>query len=172
MGTVFDIIFAVILLGFVISGFRAGLIRSLVGLVGSVFAVVAAIALANRFSGLIASWMFRGRTGNILELALAKVAATVLIFVLLHILINMIIGALDTVFRLPVLHQVNMLFGGVFGLLKGVLVVFLLCAVLQLAAPAIAMKYPELSQKEIGQSCIYQIATANNPIYSLYQTEI
>jgi Uncharacterized membrane protein, required for colicin V production len=172
MGTVFDIIFAVILLGFVISGFKAGLIRSLVGLVSSLFAIVVAVALANRFSGLIGSWLFHGGTENVLQLALAKVIATVLFFVLLHILIRMVVGALDTVFRLPVLHQINMLFGGVFGLLKGVLVIFLLCAVLQLAAPAIAVKYPELSQKEIDRSCIYQIATANNPIYRLYQTEI
>lgn len=172
MGTVLDIVLALILLGFVISGFKIGLVRSLVGLVGYVFAVVASVALANRFSGLINFWLFHDTKGNVIQLALAKIIATVLIFALLQFLIRMVAGALDTVFHLPVLHQVNMLLGGVFGLLKGVLVVFLICAVLQIANPVISVKNPEFTKKEIDASCIYQFSNANNPIYRLYQVEI
>lgn len=172
MATILDIILLVVLLGFIITGLKAGLVRSLLGLVGYLFAIVASVALANRFSGLIGAWLFHGRTDNVLQIALTKIAATVIFFALLQLLLRMIIGAVDTVFRLPVLHQVNALLGGVFGLLKGILVIFLFCAVLQLALPLLVQKYPEFTQKEIAQSCIYQFTNANNPICSLYETEI
>lgn len=172
MGTILDVILLVVILGFVISGFKIGLVRSLVELVGYVFAVMASVTLASRFTGLVGSLIFHSKTQNILQLAITKVLTTVLLFVLLQMLVRMIAGALDTVFRLPVLHQVNSLLGGVFGLFKGVLVVFLLCAALQLMLPLLIEKYPEFAQNQIGRSCIYQYTYVNNPIYKLYQVEI
>lgn len=169
---ILDIVLLLILFGFVLSGFRTGLVRSLVGLVGYLFSVVTSVALANRFSGQIAAMLFHGRAVNPLDLILTKAIATVVLFALLQTLVRVICGALDAVFQLPVLHAANKLLGGVFGLLKGALAVFLLCALLQLVLPLIVAQRPEITQKEIGGSCIYRYATVNNPIYKLYQVKI
>ena len=171
VGTILDIILCVIVLCFVISGFRIGLIRSLIELVGYLFAVIASVVLANRLTGAVYTYFFNAKTVNMLDYAIVKVITTAVIFVLLQLLVRLVSNALDTVCRLPVLHQVNSLLGGVFGLLKGVLVVFLFCAALQLLLPLITAKYPNITQKEIGRSCIYQYATVNNPIYRLYQDQ-
>jgi len=87
-------------------------------------------------------------------------------------LFRLIATALDAVFKLPILHQVNSLLGGVFGLLKGVVVVFLLCAALQFTLPYLAAKYPNITQQKISQSRIYEFVYVNNPIYKLFRTEI
>ncbi len=169
---VLDLIFLIIFLGFMISGFKIGLVRSLVGLIGSVFAMVASVILANRFSGLIASLLLQGKSGNVLELTLTRVIVTVVIYMLLQMLVRMVVGALDTVFHLPLLHQVNQLLGGVFGLLKGALVIFLLCAVLQMTIPVFSIKNPNFVSKQIISSCIYQFTVAHNPIYELFLVEL
>lgn len=172
MGIVLDIILSVIILCFIISGFKIGLVRSLIELVGFLFALVASMVLANRFTGAVCEWFFKTKTVDALNYTIARVITTAVIFVLLQLLVRLVSNALDTVCRLPILHQVNSLLGGIFGLFKGVLVVFLLCAALQLMLPLITVKYPNITQKEIGRSCIYQYSYVNNPIYKLYQAEI
>ena len=171
VGTILDVILCVIILCFVISGFRVGLVRSLVELVGYLFAVIASVVLANRLTGVVCTYFFQAKPVNMLDYAIARVITTAVIFVLLQLLVRLVSNALNTVCSLPILHQVNSLLGGVFGLLKGVLVVFLLCAVLQLMMPLITAKYPNITQKEIGKSCIYRYSYANNPIYKLYQDQ-
>lgn len=171
MGTILDIILCVIALCFIIPGFRIGFVRSLVELVGSIFAIVASIALANRFIPAVCTFLFKTASVDALDYAIAKVITTAIIYVLLQMLVRLVSRALDTVCRLPILHQVNSLLGGVFGLLKGVLVVFLLCAVLQLTLPLISAKYPSVTKQKISQSRIYQYVYVNNPIYKLFQTD-
>lgn len=171
MGTILDIILCIIVLCFVVSGFRIGLVRSLIELVGYLFAVIASVVLANRLTGAVYTYFFRITAVDMLNYAIAKVVVTAVIFVLLQLLVRLVSNALDAVFRLPVLHLANSLLGGVFGLFKGVLVVFLLCAVLQLMLPLITAKYPNITQKEIDKSCIYQYTYVNNPIYKLYQDQ-
>lgn len=171
MGTLLDVILCIIVLCFIVSGFRIGLIRSLIELVGYLFAVIASVVLANRLTGSVYTYFFNTQTVNMLDYTIAKVITTAVIFVLLQLLVRVVANALDTVFKLPVLHLANSLLGGVFGLLKGVIVVFLLCAALQLMLPLIMAKYPNITQKEIGRSCIYQYSYVNNPIYRLFETQ-
>lgn len=169
MGTILDVILCVIVLCFVISGYRVGLVRSLIELVGYLVAVIASVVLANRLTGVVYTYFFKLTAVDMLNYAIAKVVTTAVIFVLLRLLVRTVATALDAVCRLPILHLANSVLGGVFGFLKGVLVVFLLCAVLQLMLPLITAKYPNITQKEIGKSCIYQYTYVNNPIYKLYQ---
>jgi uncharacterized membrane protein required for colicin V production len=172
VGTIIDIILCVIALFFVIPGFRIGFVRSLVELVGSIFAMIASIMLANRFIPMVSVFLFQNKSTDLLNYAIAKVITTVVIYMLFQLLIRLLSRALDTICKLPILHQVNSLLGGVFGLLKGCLVVFLLCAVMQLTLPLITAKYPAVTKQKISQSRIYQYVYVNNPIYQLFQAEI
>jgi membrane protein required for colicin V production len=172
VGTIIDIVLCLIALCFILPGFRIGFVRSLVELVGSIFAIIVSSMLANRFIATVCVFLFKTKSVNVLNYAIAKIITTIVIYILLQLLVNLAARALDTIFRLPVLHQVNSLLGGIFGLLKGVLVVFLLCAVLQLTLPLIAAKYPNVTAQKISQSRIYQYVYVNNPIYQLFQAEI
>jgi len=60
--------------------------------------------------------------------ALMNVICFVLTFVVLMILFHVIVNLLKAIFRFPVLKQLNSLAGGVFGLLRGALLCFVLFA--------------------------------------------
>ncbi len=171
MGTILDILLCVLVLCFVISGFKIGLVRSLVELIGYIFAIIAAVTLSDRLAVIVGAYLTKLTPLTALNHIIIKTISMVIIFVVLQLLVQIVSRALDTVFKLPVLHQVNSLLGGVFGLLKGALVVFLICAVLQLALPVITAKYPN-SDQDIGRSNIYKYLYVHNPVYLLYQTEI
>ncbi|MCI9576897.1 MAG: CvpA family protein [Clostridiales bacterium] len=56
MAILIDILLAALLLSFFFAGLRTGLVRSLIGFLGSIAALIAAICLGN----LIANWMYTG----------------------------------------------------------------------------------------------------------------
>jgi uncharacterized membrane protein required for colicin V production len=143
-----------------------------VGFVGSIAAVAASILFTNRLIPYVSAFLFNTKSPDMLNYALARVVTMALIFVILQMLVRMATGALDAVFKLPLLHQANSLLGGAFGLLKGVLAVFVLCALLQLALPFITVKYPAVTQQSINQSRIYQFVYVHNPVYKLFETQI
>jgi uncharacterized membrane protein required for colicin V production len=172
VGTILDVAFIIIALSFAAPGYHRGFVRSLVEFVGSIAAVVASGWLANRFIPIVYVSLFQTESVNTIHYALARVVAMVAVYVLLQMLVRLIAGSLDAVCRLPLLHGLNSLLGGAFGLLKGALVVFLLCAVLQLMLPFLTAKYPQITQTEIGKSCIYRYVYVNNPVYKLFQTQI
>ncbi len=172
LGTILDVVFCVIALCFIISGFRIGLVRSLVGLVGSIFAVAAAIVLSDYLTGAICTYLVKLHPVTLFGRAAVKIISIMVIFVILQLLVQMTSRALDAVCRLPILHGVNSLLGGVFGLLKGALAVAVICAVLQLSLPFLSLKFPQIKEKEIGQSVIYKYVYTHNPVYLLYQAEI
>lgn len=169
MGTILDIILCIIILCFVFSGIKTGFVRSLIDLIGTILAIVISVVLSNRFAGIIYGYFMVKNSSGVLDYAIAKVIITAALFFLLQLLVRFVAGALDAVFRVPVLHQINAALGGVIGLVKGVAVVFLLCAALQLLLPLITAKYPQITPKEIGKSYIYQTSYVNNPIYRLFE---
>lgn len=100
-------------------------------------------------------------------IGLTKVIFTVIIFVLLLMVIRLLAKAVNTVFKLPLLHEVNSLLGGVFGLLKGILVVLLLCSLLELTVPVTQVKSQEFMQQTLNSSFVFKTLYQNNPIYLL-----
>jgi membrane protein required for colicin V production len=172
MGTILDIVLCIVIFCFTFSGLKIGLVRSLVELVGSILSVIGAVLLANYFTSFVFQVIWNKQPSGALDNAVARVLATVILFALLQIVVHFLANALDALFRIPVLHQINALLGGVLGLLKGVVVVFLLCAALQLTLPLITEKYPHITQEELSKSYIYQYTYANNPVYNMYQAEI
>lgn len=172
MGVILDVILCVIVLCFVVWGFKIGLVRSLVELIGYILAIIAAFVLSDSLADTVSIYLPKLRPVTVFSHTVIKVICMIVIFVILQLLVQLAARALDTVFKLPVLHQVNSLLGGILGLAKGVLAVFFICAVLQLMLPIIAEKFPNINEKEITQSNIYMYLYINNPIYLLYQAEI
>lgn len=170
MGTFFDLALLVILLIFVLSGLRRGFVRSLLELVGC----IAALALTVKYAGqlaeaarpLLEKWL-PSLAGNS---TLMRVLAAAALFVALELAADLIISAVDHLFRLPVLRQINALLGGVFGFLKGVAVLLFLCAAVRFFVPSAPVKNPVWQQ--IGGSRIFQYADEKNPVYTFLQADI
>jgi uncharacterized membrane protein required for colicin V production len=171
VGTITDTLLCVLALCFVISGFQMGFVRSIVELVGYVFAVIAAFIFSDQVAGILGDGLKTLTPVAELNHIILKIISMFLIFVVLQMLVRVISGALNTVCKLPILHQVNFLLGGVFGLAKGVLIVFWICMILKLALPLIAPKYPDIN-KEISHSNIYKYMCTVNPSVLLNHTEI
>ena len=100
-------------------------------------------------------------------IGLTKIVFAFIIFILLLFVVRFVANALNTVFRLPFLHQINSLLGGVFGLLKGLVIVFLLCTLVQFTATLIPEKNSESVQQAVNSSYVFKTIYQNNPTYSL-----
>ena len=83
--------------------------------------------------------------------------------------VRIVVRTVAAVFRLPLLRQINGLLGAAFGLLSGVIVVMLLCAVMQLAAPLLGQA--GTTQQAVQESRIYQLVYENNPVYSMFRDD-
>ena len=172
MGLIVDAVFAAIVLLFVISGYRAGLMRTLVEFVGYLFAVVASVVLAGLVTDLLSSLFLQARTPSPVEYYFLRLIATAVVFVLLQMLVRIAASAVSAVCRLPLLHMANSLLGGLFGALKGAVVVLLICSFVQLAGPVFQWDDAPLDQQEIfSTSQIFHFVSAHNPVYSLFRVE-
>lgn len=98
---------------------------------------------------------------------LSRILLTVILFSVLMMVVRILVRTVSTVFRLPILRQINGMLGAVFGILSGIVVVMLLCAVMQLAAPLLGEA--GVTQQTLENSYIYQLAYKNNPVYSMFQ---
>ena len=149
MGLVLDAVFAAIVLCFVVAGYRAGLMRTLVEFVGYLFAVVASVVLAGLVADVLADLFLQARAPSPTEYYFLRVIATAIVFVLLQMLVRMIASAVSAVCRLPLLHTADSLLGCLFGAFKGVVVVLLLCSFVQLAGPVFELDSGPLHEQEL-----------------------
>ena len=98
---------------------------------------------------------------------LLQLLLTVILFFILVILVRLVIKLIVNVFRLPVLRQVDGILGGLFGIFKGVVYIFLVCILLQLLMPVIGNSSEPMKQV-LDNSFIYQFIFYNNPITSWF----
>ena len=98
---------------------------------------------------------------------LLQLLLTVILFFILVILVRLVIKLIGNVFRLPVLRQVDGILGGLFGIFKGVVYIFLVCILLQLLMPVIGNSSEPMKQV-LDNSFIYQFIFYNNPITSWF----
>ena len=177
MGILLDAVMCLILLMFVISGFRHGFIRSFVELVGSIVAVAASIIFSYKVAGLIHPFLaehVKHLQSFIPQSTFERSVAIVLTYIVIEIIVRIIADILGAVSSLPILKQINATLGGVFGLLKGVVVVLLICSLLQLFLP-LYMKKPtkgKIDWQQISTSSIYKYTAKRNPVYELFNNDI
>lgn len=170
MGTFYDLALLCILLVFIISGLRRGIIRSLIELAGFVASLIFSVRLSGRFAAAAGPYLAKFMPSFQIGQPLGRILAAAVLFVAMELLVHMIASSADHVFRLPVLHQVNMLLGGVFGLAKGVVILFVICALTRFAIPP--GHGASSAWKEIENSKILQYTEEKNPVDTLLQADI
>ncbi len=126
---IIDIILLILLLGFFIRGWQAGLIRMLAGLIG----ILAGIVLAGQFSAVLSSWLiklpFLAQHEN-----LTHILSLLIIFFAVSGLIGVGAYLVDRIFHIfafiPFLKTFNHLAGALVGLLAGAFIIGFLVVIL------------------------------------------
>lgn len=172
MSTAFDVILMAALIAFVIAGFRRGFVRSLLELAGYLLALVVSASYSDALAEKLIPALSKVKQLGPLTGVTARILSAVLIFVVLQILVHLFVGLVDQLFRLPVLHQINALLGGILGFAKGCLVLLLICTAARMFLPVAAALKPGGSMQQIGGSRIYQYTYAHNPVYTMFQTDL
>jgi len=117
---IIDFVLLLVLFGFILFGFWFGLIHTLGALVGTVVGVF----LASRWYDGAAAWVQYTFTGS---LNVWKVIIFILLFILINRLIGLLFYILEKAFNivtvLPFLKSINRIAGAVLGLLEGAVVV-------------------------------------------------
>lgn len=170
MGTFYDLALLCVLLIFVVSGFRRGIVRSLIELAGFVVSLIFSVRLSGRFAAAVAPYFANFLPSFQPGQPLSRILAAAVLFAAMELLVHMIASSADHVFRLPVLRQVNMLLGGVVGLAKGVAILFVICALTQFAVPS--GRGAASAWKGIENSRILQYMEEKNPVDTLLQADI
>ena len=98
---------------------------------------------------------------------LIRVVAVVVLMFLFVILVRLLAKGADTVFRLPVLRQLNCVAGGVFGLLKFVVFVWLFMAILKLVLPMFTKVPAIFSSESIESTVLFRFAYEHNLLVEL-----
>lgn len=117
--TILDFILLIILFFFTFSGFWFGLIHTLGALVGTIAGVLVAGYYFEQLANVV-NPIFMGNEN------LAKIAAFLLIFIVVNRLVGLVFWLINKVFKLiaiiPFLKTINRLAGALLGLLEGALV--------------------------------------------------
>jgi membrane protein required for colicin V production len=142
-----DIAIICILAWYIFSGIRKGFIISLASLVALAVGIYAAIHFAYFLDGIIA------KTFNI-SAAWLPVASFIAMFLLVLIGVMLIGKALEKVVDLVGMDLLNHLAGGLFGLLKGFLIVSILLYILNIADPHSRMIKGEVKEKSLFYSAV------------------
>lgn len=170
MGTFYDLALLCILLFFVISGLRRGVVRSVIELAGFFVSLVFSVRLSGRLAAAAGPYLAKYLPPFRIGQPLSRILAAAVLFAVMEILVHVIASSADHVFRLPVLRQVNILLGGVFGLVKGVAVLLVVCALTRFAVPS--GRGTASLWKGIENSKILQYTEEKNPVDTLLQTDI
>lgn len=77
-------------------------------------------------------------TDTVTEVIL-KIASIILLFLIVRLAVFLILRLLDLIFKFPILSSVNSFLGILIGALNGLLIVYIICALLTLLAPTEAL---------------------------------
>lgn len=137
------------------NGLRRGFLRQVAGLAG--FFIVLYVALVwsatargylqkyLRLEDIITAFTQNGEASRWLMEILANIISFLLIFFLLSFLLGLIIDKLSIFNKIPIIGPLNILLGGILGALKGILLVFLIAALISLLETPFWIKAIEAS---------------------------
>lgn len=100
-------------------------------------------------------------------IALLRVIAMLVLFVLLFVVIRALAMVLSGLFQLPILHQVDGLLGAVFGLMLAILVLWVALAVVRIYTPMLNDAMEQGVNTAFSRSYIAGALYAYNPVYAL-----
>lgn len=98
-----------------------------------------------------------------------KVLCVIALFFLFLVVLNMLMRVIATAFELPVLSQINGLLGGVFGVLEGILAVWILVAALQIFIPMLSADMRFQVESAMRDSAVLSFFTNLNPLGGIFR---
>lgn len=96
-------------------------------------------------------------------IGIIKVFCIIVIFMLLMIIIKVLVKLLSGLFELPVLKQINGLFGAVFGFLAGAVVLWIVLGAVQFFRPMMSQNMQDKVNAAVDNSIIYEAVSDANP---------
>lgn len=100
-----------------------------------------------------------------------RLVITVILFSALYFVVRILVRFISSAFRLPVLHQIDMMAGGVVGFLSGCAIVLLLCMLLQIALPMMKDGLFGITQEGLKSSWVYHTIYEKSPVNFLFPEE-
>ena len=167
MGILLDVLLCAVVVISLVIGAKAGVVRSLVGFAGSLFALIASAVLSGFLADVVCS--LSGREATAVEYNMIRVIASLVLYVGLQVLVFLAGRALDMVFRLPGLHMVNAVCGAVCGALRGAVIAVLICAVLSFSMPSWQPANSQAPEETLSQSRLYVLLYEENPVAQLFR---
>ena len=95
---------------------------------------------------------------------ISKTVAFIVLFFALFIVITLLLKVIDTLAKLPVLAQLNGLLGFVAGIVKGIIICFVVVAVFKLVYPYIHVESLANYEEIVNSTVIYKIISTFNPL--------
>lgn len=171
MGILLDIVLLAVLLTSLVIGMKSGVVRSLVGFAGGLFALAASAVLSGFAADVFCGMVGQSHTATPIEYNMIRIIASVILYVVLQFLTYLAARALDQMFRLPGLNLLNRVCGAVFGALRGAVIAALLCVVLTLALPYLKVDGEPLPPQTLQESFLYTQLYEHNPVALLFAQE-
>ncbi|WP_085832667.1 CvpA family protein [Clostridium merdae] len=100
-----------------------------------------------------------------------RLVVTVVLFSAIYFVVRIVLRMLNSLSRLPILHQIDMAAGGVVGFFSGCAIVLLVCMLLQLALPMMKDGLFGITQSEFKTSWVYQTLYEKSPVNFLFPEE-
>ncbi len=158
MSLIFDALILLIVASTLYQTYRKGFVRSVLDLASSIISIVLSNMLAPYLSDALLPFLteqLNKTEANIptsaLEL-LSYAIAFATLFAILSIVLNFLTVFISGIFKLPILNSLNKTLGLLLGCVKALIFMFLLAAIIQLAAPFINDAYPNVYIDEIIQN--------------------
>ena len=124
------------------NGLRYGLVRQIVGMASLFIALYLALFWSGeikiclekyfKLDGVISVLVSNGDTSLWLTGVLLNVISFLLAFALVYFLLSFFSGKLKLLNKIPIIGMINILLGGLLGALKGVIIVFIIIALISL----------------------------------------
>lgn len=177
----FDIVLLVILLLFLASGFSQGLIGQLAGILGFLVALVLAYFGSDLLSGYLADYLkpemlapLQSVVGFLnVDLAtdqalntVGRIAAFLLLLFVVQIILRLLVGSLSGINRIPVVGIFNRAAGAILGLLRGLILAFILVSVFSLIPVEFFVK--TLSGSRLAMAAEQYLPAATSGLKNLF----
>lgn len=98
-----------------------------------------------------------------------NIVCFILMFVVIYAAVLLLVNLLNNVFRFPALRHLDWLLGGVFGLVRGVIIVMLICSVIPMISSALTSMNVDIMSDLIKESRLGSIFFQNNLIQTVLQ---
>lgn len=118
---IFVVICYLILIIMTAYGLRFGMVKVLTPIVSGLLSLTVMLMLKSWAFGFLFQWaVFRG------EHILPRIVVIILVFILGMLLFRFVVTSLNLLSKLPIIHGLNRICGGILGLAEGIIIVWLL----------------------------------------------